>query len=639
MCGICGTLQPSGIELTHVVKMNRMASHRGPDGEAYWLWDGQSTTGQFVRNESADDQHQQGIIGLGHSRLAILDLSDAGLQPMSSKDKQVWIVYNGEVYNYIELRSELKQVGHKFNTSTDTEVILAAYDQWGTDCFARFNGMWGLAIVDLRRRVLVLSRDRLGIKPLYVWAENKAIAFASEIKQFFVLPQITAVANMDAILEYIDTGYDLSPASFFEGIQVFPPGCWGEVSIDQAEDLLPHPFWLPENITVSKTIGRSEATESIRTIFEHSVRLRLRSDVPVGICLSGGLDSSAIYGQVQCLKDRQGPSTHAFSAVFDDRRFDERKYIEIVLESFGGIGHNVFPKAQGFLDDFDDFIFHHDEPPGSLSVYAAWSVMQLAKETQIPVLLNGQGGDELFSGYWPAYYLFLWQRLRRSPLQAAKHLFSLLLPHSNLTLISQVIPHLHQYQNRKRQDNRDVLRQCWQSNTQRENWATASQKLEPEQYRISEIRHIHLPRLLKWDDRNSMAFSIEGRYPFLDHRLVEYALRLPPDMNLRRGWNKLLLREALGHVLPPAVQWRRSKIGFETPQSVWVQTILRPVLDQWAAQPSEQLQQIIDKTYLECLANELLGLKRLHKMDERQRLLIRLFFLDRWMNLFNVEVK
>ena len=642
MCGICGWLQPSGVHLTDLVRMNRLASHRGPDGEGYWLWDGKSAMGQFIESRSADaadNKYPQGVAGLGHRRLAILDLSDAGLQPMPSNDRQVWIVFNGEIYNYIELRAELAQSGHKFHTGTDTEVILAAYEQWGTECFARFNGMWGIAIVDLRRRTLVLSRDRLGIKPLYTWAENQAFAFASEIKQFFALPNITATANMDAVTEYIDTGYEVPPATFFKGIQAFPPGCWSEVAIDQPKHPIPQTFWFPDKLTTSK-INRAEAREGTRNLFADSVKLRLRSDVPVGVCLSGGLDSSAIFGQAQLLKNGNAPSTYSFTAAFADRRFDERPYVETVLEKFSGEGHYAFPTAENFLNDFDSLIFHHDEPPGSLSQYAAWSVMRLAREHRVPVLLNGQGGDELFTGYWSAYYLFLRQIVARAPQQVAEHLLGSLLPSGNPALVTQLLPHLRQYRNRKQRDNRTVLSPTWQSHgfTLKENWATAAQLLNPEQYRLHEILHVHLPRLLKWDDRNSMAFSIEGRYPFLDYRMVEWALTLPPEMNLKRGWNKLLLREALGHALPPAIQWRRSKVGFVTPQSEWIRTTLRPVLSQWAAQPSERLQQIVDKSRLKQLAGELLNSKSIHKKDERQFLLVRLFFLDRWLNLFKVAV-
>lgn len=639
MCGICGLIDPAGVSLTTVVKMNQLASHRGPDGEGYWLWDGQSTTGQFIESQSAGPESRQGTLGLGHRRLAILDLSDAGLQPMPGKDKRIWIVFNGEIYNYLELREELIQLGHQFHTGTDTEVILAAYQQWGTACFGHFNGMWGLVIVDLRRRVLVFSRDRLGIKPLYIWVKDQTLAFASEIKQFWALTGFKSVANMDAVVEYIDTGYQLPPNTFFKGVQELLSGCWAEVSIDEPRRPQPQPYWFPDNLKTSN-IGRVEAREQIRGLFEDSVRLRLRSDVPVGVCLSGGLDSSSIYCQIQRLKREDNSPTYTFSAAFDDPSFDERRYIEVVLKGSGGKGYYTFPDPEGFLNDFDDFIYHHDEPPGSLIQYAGWSVMRLAQQYAVPVLLNGQGGDELFSGYWPAYYFFLSEQKMYFYWRVAEHLIGALLPGGNPMLVSQLPAYLRRYQHRKQRKSREVLMPNWNSAgfTLEENWTTTAQQLQPSQYRIFELRHIHLPRLLKWDDRNAMAFGIEGRYPFLDYRLVELALSLSPEMNMSRGWNKLLLREAFGHILPPAIQWRKTKVGFEVPQSVWIQTDLRPSLADWATHPSERLQQFVVKDKLKQLADGLMGCRVLHKMDERQSLFIRLFFLDRWLNLFKVDL-
>ena len=638
MCGICGWIRPSGLELRPVVRMNRLASHRGPDDEGYWIWDGHSATGQFVESRFADQSDHHGVVAIGSHRLAILDLSAAGRQPMASKDRYVWIAFNGEIYNYLELRDELVQFGHTFTTGTDTEVILAAYDQWGTGCFARFNGMWGLAIADLRRRVVVLSRDRLGVKPLYVWAKNGSLAFASEIKEFVALPGVQAVANMDAVVEYIDTGYEAPPATFFEDIRAFEAGCWGEISLERPQYPMAQSFWDPEQLAVTK-VSRDEAIERTRFLFEDAIKLRFRSDVPVGICLSGGLDSSSIFCQVQQRKNGQGHSTYAFSAAFHEAAFDERPYIKIVLDQYGGQAFYTFPTAETFLEDFDSFIYHHDEPPGSMSQYAAWCVMRLAREHRVPVLLNGQGGDELFSGYWPAYYLFLRQLSVRSPLHVIEHLLGALLPGGNPTLVSQMLPHFRRYQHRTKRDHRALLRPYWSSSgfTLTKNWAQAAQRLEPVQYRFAEIRHVHLPRLLKWDDRNSMAFSIEGRYPFLDYRLVEWAVTLPPEMNFSRGWNKLLLRQALSDTLPPPIQWRRSKVGFETPQSVWIRTTLRPTILNWVQRPSERLREIIEPSQLKRLAETSLGSGHLHRMDEGQKLLVRLFFLDRWLELFKLD--
>ncbi|MGE3539042.1 MAG: asparagine synthase (glutamine-hydrolyzing) [Candidatus Tectimicrobiota bacterium] len=639
MCAICGWMCSTGVALQPVVRMNRLAAHRGPDGEGYWLWNGQSPTGQFIESHLADQAEAHGVLALGHRRLAILDLSAAGCQPMASPDQRLWITFNGEIYNYLELRDELIPLGHRFTTGTDTEVILAAYSQWGTECFARFNGMWGLAIADLRRQVVIVSRDRLGVKPLYIWAKHESLAFASEIKQLFALPGVDAIAHRDAIAEYIDTGYEEPPATFFADIQAFPAGCWGTICMRKPQPPTAQPFWHPERLSL-RHVGRDEAIQHTRSLFVDAVKLRLRSDVPVGICLSGGLDSSAIFSQVQQLKNGQRQGTYAFSAAFHEASFDERAYIQIVLEQYGGKAFYAFPTAAAFLEDCDQFIYHHDEPPGSVSQYAAWCVMRLAREHRVPVLLNGQGGDELFSGYWSAYYLFLRQHLARAPFHVVEHLLGALLPGGNPALVTQMPAHFRQYRHRSQRDHRALLRPPWAAAgfSVAHNWAQAAQRLAPAQYRLAEIRRVHIPRLCKWDDRNSMAFSIEGRYPFLDYRLVEWMTTVPPELNFRRGWNKLLLRQALSDLLPPAIQWRRSKVGFETPQSVWLRTTLRPTILRWARQPSERLREIVDPGKLKALTETLLISRPLHKMDERQKLLVRLFFLDRWLELFKLDL-
>lgn len=640
MCGICGRLQRDGVDLESIVKMNRLASHRGPDGEGYWLYDGRVPTGTWIgEGEVPANMARKGLVGLGNQRLSIIDLSEAGLQPMSSPSRQQWIIFNGEIYNYLELRAELKQLDHHFRTETDTEVILAAYDQWGVSCFSRFNGMWGLAIVDLNKRSLILSRDRLGVKPLYYWKNAVSLAFASEIKQFMELPGFLPKANLEAIIEYIDTGYEIPPATFFQNIKVFPPGCFAEIALDHPGELSAQAYWAVEDFSPINTTELA-AEEQLRFLFEDAVKLRLRSDVPVGVCLSGGLDSSAIYGQIQQLTDHS-EATHAFTASFREKQFDESPFVDLVLDSRNGKNFSTYPNAQGFLDDFTEFIYHHDEPPGGLSQYAAWTVMRLARQHQVPVLLNGQGADELFGGYWPAYYLYLRQSFSKSPWLVISQLAGSLAPEGNPELIRQIPPHLLQFAGRKNRSNRKVLSDGLKNYNLNgnQNWAAQAQQLQPEKYRWSEIKKIHLPRLLKWDDRNSMAFSIEGRYPFLDYRLVEFAMKLPPQMNFHNGWNKYTMRKALGHLLPPPIQWRRSKIGFVTPQSEWLQTTLKPVLLDWVNGPLANFQGMINKPRLYQLTRKLLSSKKIHPMNEDQHLLFRLFALDKWFEVYNVGVE
>jgi len=640
VCGICGWINTNEVNLQSLIRMNRIASHRGPDGEGYWLYDGSNPVGEWLgKSEVLTNPLRRGMIGLGHRRLSIIDLSDAGLQPMPSVSRRQWIVFNGEIYNYIELRNELIHAGHHFHTETDTEVILAAYNQWGTNCFNRFNGMWGMAIVDLDKRSLILSRDRLGIKPLYYWYKANSFAFASEIKQFLSLPGFLPSANLNVIAEYIETGYELHPETFFKLVKAFPPACFGEVPLDQISEPQTKKFWDGQKL-LPISQSELEKKEQLRFLFEDSVRLRMRSDVPVGVCLSGGLDSSLVYGQIQKLTPDRN-STHAFSSSFKEKQFDESPFVKLVISKEGGNVHYTFPSASSFIEDFSSFFYHHDEPPGGPSQYAAWEVMRLSRENNVPVLLNGQGGDELFSGYWPAYYLYLRYHMFNNPGVVVSNILGSILPGGNPELIKEIPAHFRQYLVRKNRTNSAIISKDFllgRSPNSKLNWAKNAQNLPPEVYRWNEISRIHLPRLLKWDDRNSMAFSIEGRYPFLDYRLIEFAMQLPVEMNLHSGWNKYLLRNTLGNLLPPEIQWRRSKVGFVTPQSSWLNTSLKSTFLDWAENPSKSLGLIVDARELKLFTKGLLFSNKIHPMDERQHLLFRLFSLDKWLDVFGVII-
>ena len=434
MCGLSGWVAPRGLMLRDLAAMSAAGAHRGPDGEGYWYRHGHATCGYLTRTLSGLSS-TEATVAIAHRRLAILDLSTAASQPMASPDRQHWMLSNGEIYNYIELRRELERAGHHFNTSSDTEVALAAYAEWGTGCFERFNGMWALAIVDLRRRSLILSRDRLGIKPLYIAAVGGVLLFGSEPKQVLASRLIKPLANTRAIVEYVDSGYETRPSTMFEGIESFEAGCWSETPFDRPVRPVPHAFWQPPR-TQRPIRDIREVAAEFRALFDDAMKLQLRADVRVGVSLSGGLDSSAVYG----LARQAEGSVEAFSAVFDDPRFDERPFIKPVLERHGGELHLAFPEAAAFIRDCDRFSYHQDEPVGSLSQYAAWSVMATANTARVPVLLNGQGGDELFSGYWPAYYMYL----RRHPSEIPSHVIGSLLPGGNASLVTQILPHLRQ---------------------------------------------------------------------------------------------------------------------------------------------------------------------------------------------------
>lgn len=633
MCGISGIIRKDGVSLREVVAMTDIVTHRGPDGVGYWLWDGGESYGQYY-NESEATRDTIGVAALGHRRLSILDLSDAGRQPMSSPDGEHWIVHNGEIYNYIELRAELTRTGHQFKTGTDTEVILAAYREWGVDCFRRFNGMWAIGIIDLVKRVLILSRDHFGIKPLYTVSSPNLLLFASEIKQFFKTPWVRAVANSHAIAEYIDTGYDFPPATFFRDVTAFPPASFAEVPLSEPNRIQARTFWQPpETVYQGK---RSDVIPRIRELFMDAVRIRLRSDVPVGVCLSGGLDSSSIYRSMQSLNGRD--SINTFTAKYDDPRFDEVEFVRYLIDVLNGSNHFAQPTPQSFLQSVTSFIHHHDEPPGSLSMFAAWSVMEAAREHNVKVLLNGQGGDELFSGYWPAYYQFLSRRFS-TPWIALRHIIGAVMPTGNYQLLKQVGSHFRVYRSRKMRSNREILAGPYRHHgySLQENWADRFKEVSGREYRLHELTHIHLPRLLKWEDRNSMAFGVEGRYPFLDVPLAEFALSLSEEVNLHAGWNKYAFRKAMQGIIPKEIQWRKTKVGFETPQSEWIRSSLNKHFSEWSRSPSERIEEWVDLAALRSFTDELLGESSISKMDERHVLLMRLYYLDQWLQVFCVE--
>ena len=571
-------------------------AHRGPDGRGTALFSLGSGGGLEPASAGSDC-----AVGLGHRRLSILDLTDAGAQPMASSDGRFHIVYNGEVYNHVELRSELERDGFSFESHCDTEVVLAAYARWGNDCFRRFNGMWALAILDLERNAVVVSRDRFGIKPLYYSRHGGVLAFASEMKQFRTLPGFSSEPNPDACVAYLLNGYEIPPDTFVRGVKVFPAASYAEIDLGSSGlDFSPSRFWNPDGISVDRGIRAEDASADIARLFLDAVRLRLRSDVPVGSCLSGGLDSSAIFASMGGLEP--GTEFSAFSACFDDPRSDERPFMEMMVSSVKSRHVKVFPQPDEFTADFADFLSQHDEPVGSASVYAQYRVMKAAREAGVPVLLDGQGGDELFSGYWPTYFLYLDGLRRRGAYgKLAAQAAGAALPGGNQRLLWEAFGTFAEY---RRRSNLDFAYRIDASKSadfaERAGAYQKYRNMSSEEYRIFELTELRLPRLLKWEDRNSMAFSIESRVPLLDVDLVERVLSIPPEANMRRGWTKYLFRKALDGELPRGIVWRKDKKGFETPQAKWSRGgPFHASLTSWAEEKEHPVSEYIETSFAE----------------------------------------
>lgn len=556
MCGIAGVvaLGAEPVSRAWLDAMETRVAHRGPDGSGVFM---------------AED----GCFGLVHRRLAILDLSSAGLQPMWSASGRYLISFNGEVYNYVELRAELEAQGRVFKTRTDTEVVLAAFEEWGDGCWARFNGMWAIALWDSVSRRLVLCRDRFGVKPLFVVRMGGFVGFGSEVPALLALPFVVARPAADVVARYLIDGiHDEGVASFYEGILSLAPGTWLSLGVDG--DSYVGRYWdlpsgLPEELSYSEAVSRFGA------VLGDSVRLRLRSDVPVGACLSGGLDSSAIV----CLASGLGHADlHTFTSASDDPAWDESAWASQVAKHARVEWHSVRPTAAGFLEDMHALLDTQAEPFGSLSMYAQWKVMQEARRCGIPVLLDGQGADELLAGYghWGPFLADLvtsgqlsatWRELEarsrvagggavtmaRIAASAASYVFPGLrgrvLPGKGLDIASSRV-----------RDQAVKLPPGLQV-------ANGENRLEAELRTLFSLTR--LPALLRYEDRNSMHFAIETRLPFLDYRLVELGFHLPGEMKLRGGWSKAVLRDAMAGILPEPVRMRRDKNGFATAEGLW----------------------------------------------------------------------
>ena len=596
MCGIAGIFYFNELARTGEIKrMTESLRHRGPDDEGFLGINFESRKayslmGRESRAEGPriEDFDRPVNLMLGHRRLSILDLSAAGHQPMGNEDLSLWIVHNGEIYNYLEIRKELERLGHTFRSKTDTEVILHAYEEWGTDCLSHFNGMWALALVDLKTKSVFCSRDRAGVKPFYYLHDGRRFCFASEPKALLKIDGMVAEPNEQILADYLLSGLrDHTQETFFKQIYQLRPG---EYLLVKNDKILIQSYWDIETKEV-RFKKESDYAERFFELLQDSIRLRLRSDVPIGTCLSGGLDSSSIV----CLANRLMFDGHAiesqrawerqktFSSCFDDPAYDERKYIELVIRQTGAERNYVFPKIEALCGDLPDLIWHQDEPFGSTSIYAQWNVMKLAKERGVTVLLDGQGADELLAGYTPAFYHSFVQSLRKAhfiklakEIKAVKNTQAMNPSQFSRGMLGALLPP------RARVMTLGMLKNGieWANEDFRNHYLrpfTVPEKFQDgvNNYLYQAFRFVALPGLLQYEDRNSMAFSLEARLPFLDFRLVEYLFSLSSDQKITGGVSKAVFRNAMKGVLPEEIRNRNDKMGFATPEEIWFRTVLR----------------------------------------------------------------
>lgn len=544
MCGIVGF---TGSRQSPILDgMLKSIIHRGPDGE-----------GQYECNE----------FSIGMRRLAIIDVN-GGWQPIWNEDNTMALVYNGEIYNYQSIWKELEAKGHKFKSNhSDSETLIHGYEEWGKDILPKLRGMFAFAIYDKKKNEIFIARDRLGIKPLYYTQKDGRIYFASEIKALLGVPGVEPKLNKQILLDYlIYRTHDHTSHTFFEGIEKLPAGNYMRLS-SSGEILAMGGYWDPEvNVEFYGPKSDEEYAEELRSLFIDSVQSHLISDVPVGVTLSGGLDSTGVVSIMSKLFKEKNTDLHTknlltFSAVYPNDPIDETKYIDIAAAFAGSEQHKITPTPDLFWTDINEWLYTQEEPTISSAPYAIYSVMREASK-YVRVMLSGQGGDELFAGYIPYFASYLssaknqgkyFEAIRESLMGMDMYwgffkqkLFGQ--RNSNIVNINDLV-------------NKSAF------------------NVKPDIYKIDsnlnqrlflDVTKFSVPNVLRYEDKNAMAFSIETRVPFLDHKFVEYVLKLPIDQKIKYGWNRYIYRNAMKGLIPDEIRKRRKKIGFTTPETRWM---------------------------------------------------------------------
>lgn len=609
MCGLFGSIgfEPERARID-------MVAHRGPDGSGWQTYISPA-----------------GPIALGHRRLAIIDVSDAGLQPMADASGRYHLTFNGEIYNYIELREEMRAKGEVFVSDSDSEVLLRTYMLWGEEALPRLRGMFSFLIWDNRDKRLFAARDRYGIKPLYLFATSRGAAFASEIKQLLGLPGLSGSMNIARIHDFLASGMaDHTAETMHDGVMQVRGGECAVVDANGSGPLaVKVRRWYPATAG-ELSLSEEDAAGRFRDLLTESVRLHLRSDVPVGSCLSGGLDSSAIV----CLMSGMmgsgggGSQVNTVSACYSEKSVDEKPFMDAVVAHAHTQPHFVFPKAEDVFQRASDITWHQDEPFGSTSIFAQWCVFEEARRAGVKVMLDGQGADEQLSGYHGGFSYYTadltrrWQfaQLLRTMVERNRYHGTSIPEQLRFQLLRLLPPGLI---GRLRRQHRALTEHDWLGTDilrEKGNPGTALQLASDELGlpTVSDIRTLcmtltygsNLAMLLHWEDRNSMAHSIEARVPFLDHPLVEFSLALGNDHKIVGGDTKRVLRRGMKGILPEVVRERRDKLGFATPEQIWFRGPLRGLVEDGIEKTLARYPELMSATGVRKLAKEMLDGER-----------------------------
>lgn len=593
MCGIAGILlnTPNPAAPVYLKKMTDALAHRGPDGEGSW-------------------SNRKNTVHLGHRRLSIIDLSNNAAQPMPYAGRYQ-IVHNGEIYNYTEIRNFLQNKGYSFTSKSDTEVIVAAYDYWKERCLQQFDGMFAFAIWDEKEEQLFAARDRFGEKPFYYYEDEENFVFASEMKALWKIGIEKTVDNK-MLLNYLSLGHVQNcvdkEQTFFESVYSLPPSHYLQFSPATQPSKIKRYWQINKEIKID--ISAADAIEKFTELLGSSVRRRLRSDVPVGTSLSGGLDSSTIAaciagaGKRSSLEDpanifgNQSGRLQTFSALFPGFENDESAYIKRVTESLSIKNYPVYPTAEGLINQFVTLCYHQEEPFQSSGIYAQYKVFEQARQQQVTVLLDGQGADETLAGYPKFIHWYLQEVLSRHKLgsaQVERKAFQRNEQHflwDTKNIIAAFLPSHAAIQLERKEYLKTIrhpdLNPAFSKSVAGREWEGIH---KPIVTKLNDILYFHtaemgLEELLRFADRNSMAHGCEVRLPFLNHELVEFVFSLPSQLKMHEGWTKFLLRKAMDKKLPDEIVWRKEKIGFETPQKNWMQ---EPALQEYIHEAKRKL--------------------------------------------------
>ena len=604
MCGISGF---NWSDKTLIKSMTDVMKCRGPDDEGHYV---------------------DKAVSLGHRRLSIIDLSSAGHQPMLDDEEKLVLVYNGEIYNYIEIKKELSDMGYSFKTKTDTETLLYAYKEWGPECVKKFNGMFAFAIYDKNKNIIFLARDHIGIKPLYYYIHNDKFIFSSTIEPI-LLHKIRTSPNKKVIRDFLLYKItDHTGETFFKNILKFPKGHYGIFHIEKNEFEL-HKWWeLKFKNDYRKRYP--EAVKELRKIMEESVDRQLISDVPVGTCLSGGIDSSTIA----CLiKKSKRAEIETFSAVFPGFEKNEEKYIDAISAHTDMKNHKTYPTYKDVKNEMLDFIRYMGEPVPTPSPYVQYKVFQLSKNHNITVLLDGQGADELFAGYHYFYGFYIKGLIRKGHIFKSLKEIRGLVKGKNYGIGLKSIGFLFMPWIVRRRffiKNSNISKKLLESKTLETGFFKKYYSLNSLHEALEFHLNYKLEHLLKWEDRNSMAHSREARVPFLDMKVLEFVLSLPEEYIISGGKTKAILRDAMKGIVPEKILDRRDKVGYATPESSWLcEEDMKNLLEEWFIKNEP-----LCKKYVDLSKTRKMICDHTKRKKDHGRALWRTLFLEAWLRVY-----